>query len=415
MRPTVAEIRTGSLTKNYKQLQDNVQARTRNTAGLIAVVKANAYGHGLAICGRALSAAGARWLGVTSVDEALSLRAALGRLRPSSHSPSGPARILVMSGFFPGEEGAVLQNALAVQAWEPWHLSLLDAAARRMAAPPQSVPIHLEIDTGMSRQGVSPGPALAALLAGAGFAPDSPLFVEGVSTHFSSPEAPANGVMHTQVEQLDLALKQLLAAGIRPRCLHAGNSVNACQGLELEALAHRAQALGAHLLVRPGLALYGVELAPSALPLEPVLRWTTAVTALRNIQPGTAVGYNETFVAERPTRLALLPVGYADGLNRLLSNRGSVLVRSQRAPIVGRISMDQTVIDVSAIPDIALGDEAVLLGPQAAEEIPATELAKLSGTIPYEILCAIGSRVPRIADATDPAPAPITSRNPSRR
>jgi alanine racemase len=398
MRPTVAEIRTGSLTDNYKQLQDNVQSRAGDTAGLIAVVKANAYGHGLALCARALSEVGAHWLGVTSVDEALTLRTALGRRQSSSSPPSGlTPRILVMSGFFPGEEGAVLQNALAVQLWEPWHLSLLDAAARRMAAPPRSVPVHLEIDTGMSRQGVAPGPALAALLAGVGFEPDSPLFVEGVSTHFSSPESPNNGVMHTQVQQLDQALQQLLAAGIHPRYLHAGNSVNACRGLQLEALAHRAQGLGAQLLVRPGLALYGVEHAPCSLPLQPVLRWTTAITALRNVQPGTAVGYNETFLAERPTRLALLPVGYADGLNRLLSNRGSVLVRGHRAPIVGRISMDQTILDVSAIPDVALGDKAVLLGPQAAQEIPATELANLCNTIPYEILCAIGSRVPRIA------------------
>ncbi len=386
MRPTIAEIRLGSLVQNYKLLEENVRAHAGKAAGLIAVVKANAYGHGLALCGRALGEAGAPWLGVTSVEEALALRAVLGKLQ---------ARVLVMSGFFPGEEGAVLQNGLTPQVWEWYHLGLLDAAARRMGLPARSVAVHLEIDTGMSRQGVAPGEALAALVRGARFEHDSPVFVEGVLTHFSSPEMPGNGVMAGQVRRLSEALKQLLEAGIRPRWVHAGNSANASLGVELESLAGVARRTGAELIVRPGLALYGIGFETPRL--QPVMRWRTEVVSLREVGAGVAVGYNETFIAERPMRLALLPVGYADGLNRLLSNRGSVLVQGQRAPMVGRISMDQTVVDVSAIAGVTLGDEAVLLGSQGGLEITAGELANLCGTIPYEVVCGVGARVPRVA------------------
>ena len=397
MRPTYAEVRPAALLANYRLLHACVQQHAGQSAGLIAVVKADAYGHGLAACGRSLAQAGATWLGVTSVEEGVALRHALGRLR---------ARVLVMSGFFPGEEGGVLEHNLTPHVWEPYQVTLLEAAARRMGLGARTLPVHLEIDTGMSRQGVTPGDALAALLRAAGTGErDSPLFVEGALTHFSSPEQLNGDVMAEQTAQFRAALAQLQSAGVQPRWIHAGNSANAAAGVGLGALAALARDYGSVLLVRPGLALYGapVQFAPAAPPgsamkaLQPVLTWKTEITSLRTVAPGAAVGYNETFRVDRPdTRLALVPVGYADGLSRLLSNRGAMLVRGRRAPIVGRISMDQTVLDVSEISEAALGDEVVILGAQGAQCIPAGEIAELCGTIPYEVLCGIGARVRRV-------------------
>ncbi len=376
MRPTVAEIDLSALARNYRLLGHRVSP----FGGLIAVVKANAYGHGVELCGRALAEAGAGWLGVTSVEEASRLR------RACAHRP----RILVMSGFFPGEEAAVLRENLTPQVWEPLHLLRLDRKAREAGLRPGTMGVHLEIDTGMSRQGVAPGAALASFLSE--LPGDSPVWVEGILTHFSSPDQPENGVMRAQVERFAEAIRQGRAAGIHPRFLHAGNSVNAWDGWELPALQALARDAGAELLIRPGLALYGV-----GAPLEPVMRWVTHIVSLREVPAGTPIGYNETFRASRPMRLALLPVGYADGLRRELSGRGWALVHGRRVPIVGRVSMDQTVVDVSDIPEASLGDEAVLLGRQGEAALPAAEIAGLCGTIPYEILCGIAARVPRTA------------------
>jgi alanine racemase len=408
MRPLVAEIRLQSLRHNYRVLRQNVQRLAGPTADVVAVIKANAYGHGLTLCGRALSDENAAWLGVTCVEEAVTLQTAL---RGARAPGCLPPRILVMSGFFPGEEGLLLRHRLTAQVWEPWHLGLLDAAARRAGMSAGTVPVHLEIDTGMSRQGVVPGEQLALLLrsAGVGIEPgdaDSPLRIDGVMTHFSSPEHPDSGVMNAQMRAFAAALGQLRDHGIRPAWIHAGNSVNAGLGFEIPTLAHLARDAGATLLVRPGIALYGCGLSEDATAtvanklaatLEPVLSWKTRITALRNVAPGAAVGYNETFRARHAMHLALLPVGYADGYDRACSNRASVLIRGCRAPIVGRVSMDQTVVDVSSIPGAARGDEVVLLGTQGTERISAEDLAALSGTIPYEVLCRIADRVPRVA------------------
>ena len=404
MRPTVAEIRLAALRQNLSLLEANVHKHAGLRALVLPVIKADAYGHGAALCARALVEGragdeGEQWLGVTTVEEALELRRALGQRRP---------RLLVMSGFFPGEEGQVLQHHLTPQVWEGWHLQLLDAAARRIGLPPRSVPVHLEMDTGMSRQGVAPGEALATLLRSAGCERDSPLAIEGVLTHFSSPEVLESPVMAEQVRRFKGALEQLRAVGIRPRWIHAGNSANALAGGMLGELAELARGNGATLMVRPGLALYGVptrftpELAADrtvALErLEPVLQWRSEITSIRMVGAGATAGYNETFHAgAEGARLALLPVGYADGLRRELSGRGAVLVRGQRAPIAGRISMDQTIVDVSGVPEAGMGDPVVLLGAQGSEQMTAQEHADLCGTIPYEVLCGISKRVPRVA------------------
>lgn len=318
MRPTVAEIRLGALVGNYRLLEQRVRAHSGDaSARLIAVIKANAYGHGVDLCGRALAKAGADWLGVTSVFEALQLRAALG----ASGAERAP-RILVMSGFWAGEEAAILEFGLAPQVWERWHFDLLDRAARAAGLGPRSVPVHLELDTGMSRQGVAPGPSLAALWSSTAIGrPGSPVFVEGVLTHFSSPEVRDHAITARQFSLFTAAVEQLRELGVRPRWLHAGNSANAWAGVGLRELNRLARGMDAELLVRPGLALYGVETRfrppldsigktlqpslteqeqeygavsrerpePAGLPelhgqkLEPVLRWKTEIVSVLSL------------------------------------------------------------------------------------------------------------------------------------
>ncbi len=358
------------------------------------MVKANAYGHGVDLCAPALAAAGAGWLGVTSVEEGVSVRA----LCPQP-------RILVMSGIHDDEATPVLDFGLTPVVWESYHLDLLEAEAARRGMPPHSVPVHLELDTGMARQGVpvaSEGPGALAELGAIvlRFRAESPLRLEAVMTHFHSPEVLTTPNPH--MGKLSAALALIRSRGLQPSILHAGNSATLLAGPDCAALERMADAANMGLMLRPGLALYGY--APSFIPpqdalarLQPVLAWKTRINSLRTLQPGDTAGYNATFRASRPTRLALLPVGYADGYYRLLSNRGAVLVHGKRAPVAGRVSMDQIIVDVTEISGAAIGEEAVLLGVQGEDAISADELGEATGTIAYEILCNINARVPRVA------------------
>ena len=375
-RPVWAEISRSSLLHNFRSLR-----ALAAPAELLAVVKANAYGHGAAACSRVLAEDGARWLGVTSMDEGIAVRAVCPEIE-----------ILAMGGLWPGEANLALAHRLTPVVWERSHL---DEAAR----PSQALALHLEIDTGMSRQGVQPE-ALPALLDKLASLPC--LHLDGVLTHFHSPEflnSPATG---EQFARFAAALETIHARGLRPRWIHAGNSTTLLHPGP-EALLKLAGNYGAKAMLRPGLALYGY--APRytggaepdlATKLKPVLAWKARVASLRTIESGETAGYCATFRATRPTRLALLPVGYADGLNRMLSNRGAALVRGKRAPMVGRISMDLTIVDVTDISGVEIGDEAVLIGSQGAEAITAYDQADLAATIPYEILCNINARVPRV-------------------
>jgi alanine racemase len=375
-RPIWAEVSRRRLLHNYRLLEDHAGP----DATLLAVIKADAYGHGLEGCARALAAAGVRDFGVTSVEEAVCLRSIV---------PA--ARILVMSGVCRGEADAVLEHKLTPAVWDPAHCDLLIEAAERHAAEPASIRIHLEIDTGMSRQGVQLKDLLRLL---EWFGPASPLRIEAAMTHFHSPEDRA--ATAEQITRLTTALQILTQHGVRLKFLSAGSSADVLDRDSPEVSDLAAQH-GARRMFRTGLALYGYS--PSGQnghDLQPVLSWKTKVLSLREIEAGTAVGYGATFRAERFTRLALLPVGYADGLSRALSNRGAVLIRGQRAPIAGRISMDQTMVDATDIRRIEVGDEAVLIGTQGSETITAADIATLTGTIAYEVLCDIGSRVPRV-------------------
>jgi alanine racemase len=394
--PCRVEIRTHSLEDNFKFLL----SLTAPHAELMAVVKDDAYGHSLELCAPAAVHAGARWLGVATVEEGVAARA---------QCPEGG--ILVLGGAFPGQGAAVAENRLSVVAWQPWQLDELEAAARAAGG---SIPIHLEIDTGMSRQGVAAeefrteGGSARELPAR--FHPGSPLRLEGVMTHLYAADEADGRVTAAQMVLLDEALGKIRAAGQAPEWLHVGNSATLLTG-QTARIAALAAHYGMKAMLRPGLALYGVvprfnpefelpepaTLAAARARLQPVLTWKTRVVGVRSVPAGAVVGYNGTFVATEPMRLALVATGYADGLDRRLSNRFNLLVRGERAPLVGLVSMDSAVVDVTEIEDVAPGDDVVILGEQGGESITAFDHAEATGTIPWEVFTRIGARVPRIA------------------
>jgi alanine racemase len=380
-RPTWAELSRSALLSNYGILRGQA---ARVDAEVVAVVKANAYGHGAAEALATLAADGCGWFAVTSLDEARVLAPQL-----AGH------RTLVLSGLFTGEAAEIVRTGFTPV------LGSLQQLAWLSATTPQSrdkkpVLLHLEIDTGMSRQGIPWDDSHALAAFAARLAEHPQLRLEAAMTHFASPEDPHSPQTGQQLNRFRAALATLQQHGCVPPLIHAGNSASLFEADQLAALCNIAQQSGSRLLLRPGIALYGYGPYATERGLQPVLSWKTRITALRTIAEGEAVSYNATFRAARPTRIALLPVGYADGYNRLLSNRGEVLVRGQRAPIAGRVTMDQTMVDVTDIADAAIGDEVVLVGTQQNQRITADDLAARTGTIAYEVLCAVGTRVPRV-------------------
>ena len=402
-RPCWVEIRTRALEANFRFLAGLASPH----AELLAIVKANAYGHSLALCAPAVVRAGARWLGVTSVEEGIVARA----LCPE-------ARVLIIGGVFPGQAAAAIQFQLTPVAWETWQLDELLSAARTAGAQPGSVAIHLEIDTGMSRQGVGPN-ELAGLLAR--FGPGSPLRLEGVMTHLFAADEADGQATQEQLARLDEVMSRISSAGLFAEWLNVGASATLLAG-QARVVADLAARHGMKAMLRPGLALYGLvprfdpafgpadepsslaeppSLAAARAALQPVLAWKASVAGVHSVAAGATVGYNATFVATEPMRLALVSAGYGDGLTRSLGNHFSLLVRGQRAPLVGRVSMDQIVLDVTEIPGVAPGDEVVILGTQGAESgnetITAFDHADAAGTIPWDVFTRIAARVPRIA------------------
>jgi alanine racemase len=394
MRPCRVEISTRALEENFRFLA----ALAAPHADLLAIVKANAYGHSLALCAPAVARAGAQWLGVTSVEEGIAARA----LCPQ-------ARVLIIGGVFPGQAAAAVQFQLTPVAWESWQLDELQSAAGTAEAQPNSLPIHLEIDTGMSRQGAGLGdlPEVFAY-----FGPGSPLRLEGVMTHLFAADEADGAVTEAQLARLDDALGRISAAGLFAEWLNVGSTAALLAG-QAGIIANLAARHGMKALMRPGLALYGLvpQYDPAFAPpiaaqepdsllaaraaLQPVLSWKASVAGVRSIPAGATIGYNGTFVAAEPMRVALVSAGYGDGLDRSLGNRFSLLVRGQRAPLVGRVSMDQLVLDVTEIPGVEAGDEVVLIGRQGEETITAFDHAAASGTIPWEVFTRIAARVPR--------------------
>ena len=369
-RPNWAEVSLGALRRNYRALRKLVGSEVE----ICAVVKADAYGHGSRECARALQAEGARWFGVTSTAGGLHLR----------HTGI-TGRILLMTGFWHGDEPEIIHDQLVPAVWECWHLDRLHQAAAK--AERRHVPVHLKVDTGMGRLGVrlTELPAMLAQLRGA-----DRLALEGVFTHLASAEIVGAADVAKQLSGFEQAIALIRQEGFVPKYFHAANSA---------ALISLPQAR--KNLVRPGISLYGYYLPFSgdssiqAPPIEPVLSWKTRVISLREHTADTALGYNGTFVTSRPSRIAVLPVGYADGFSRRLSSRGKVIVRGACAPVVGRISMDITLVDVTDVPGVQIGDEVILIGASGSLRITAWDHANDAGTIPYEVLCNISKRVSR--------------------
>ena len=390
-RPCWVEIRTRFLEDNYRFLSEMAAPH----AELLAIVKANAYGHSLELCAPAVVRAGARWLGITSVEEGVAARA----LCPD-------ARILVIGGVFSGQGAELVRHGLTAVAWEPDQLDEIEGAARKAGMAAGSLPVHLEIDTGMSRQGVGVDGLAPAL---ARFHPGSPLRLEGVMTHLFAADEADGAVTEAQLARLNETLERVEAAGIYPEWLNVGNSAALLSG-RAPAIAALAARHGMKAMLRPGLALYGLiprfdpkfdlpepsTMTAARARLQPVLAWKSRVVGVRSVAAGAVVGYNGTFIATEPMRLALVAAGYADGLDRRLGNRFSLLVRGERAPLVGRISMDQAVLDVTEIAGVEADDEVVIIGTQGSESITAFELAEASETIPWEVFTRIGQRVPRV-------------------
>ncbi len=391
------EISEERLSGNYHAL------RTAAGAGipLLAVVKANAYGHGLAVCAPVLAKAGARWLGVNDAEEGVAAR---GILAAAGIPVELQPRILIMGGSLPDEADLLIEHDLTPVVWGVEQLEPLAAAVDRREMGFR-FRVHLEVDTGMARQGVPPGEGLETVLAWLATHPG--LRVEGVMTHFASTEVALSGQTLRQREAFEQAMGQVTLAGIRPELVHVGNSsmIDNCvaaagEGSSVVWLRGVAARAGSDAMLRAGIGLYGYCLtiegeagdAASLVheQLRPVMTWKTRVLAVREIGRGDTVGYNGTYVAQRPMQVALLAAGYADGLRRELSGPsglpgGWVMVHGQEAAVLGRVSMNLTVVDVTEIPDVKMGDAVVLLG----DGITAEDHARLAGTISYEVLCGV--------------------------
>ncbi|MGF1465673.1 MAG: alanine racemase [Sandaracinaceae bacterium] len=362
VRPTRAEVDLDALASNLTEIR-----RRTGDARVLAVVKADAYGHGLLPVARHLAASGVEGFCVALVEEGLALREA-GIERP----------VLVLNGIYGRAHRAVVEAGLTPIVYDAADLAAFSAVAQARKEP---VGLHLKVDTGMGRLGV-PRDDLEAFLDRLAGLPG--LRVDGLMTHLASAEDDEEATAR-QLARFDEARRAVEERGHRPAVLHTANSAGAL----LRPPSRRS-------LVRVGLALYGVPPAPgSGAGLRPVLRLVSTVARVATLRPGESVGYGRTWRAPSPSRVATLAIGYGDGLPWRLTNRGQVLVGGRRCPIVGRVSMDLVGVDVSAVEACARGDEAVLIGAQGAERIRVEELAAWSGTLSYEILTRLSPRIPR--------------------
>lgn len=347
-----------------------VQALCGNACGVMAIVKANAYGHGAAPLARAAIACGARMLGVATVDEGIELRKA------GIESP-----ILVL--FQPAADAlpAVVEYRLTLMIADVGIAEALGTLAQRAN---RVVPVHCIVDTGMGRQGFDLERAAIDIQY---LTRISHIDIEGIATHFPVADRVDDTFTLEQIRSFKQLLRTLEREGIPFDLAHAANS---------PAIVNHP---GSHFdLVRPGLMTYGVWPSESPMPqdmLKPVLRWETRVVQVRELEPGSNVGYGRTYTAPSRMKAAILPVGYADGYKHSLANKADVLIRGQRCRVCGSVCMDQIVVDATLVPEIHAGDAAVLIGSDGQDQITAAELAQLANTIPYEILTGIGHRVPR--------------------
>jgi len=383
IRCTSAHVDLDATRHNYRAITEYLTAEAAlnrsagrgaaDAPGIIAVVKANAYGHGAVRVARALEDAGATWLAVADLEEGMELRESGAR-----------ARILIFGALSVSDLDGVFTHDLTPTIASPSAGRALQAAA---GARDARIRYHLKIDTGMHRLGFrheNLAWTLPELIESAN------LELEGVYTHFATADEPDHDLFEAQRVSFDRACATIERLGVEPQIRHAANSAALLRDSRVW-----------YDLVRPGLLLHGVIPPPlaSTLSLLPAMSLTSRVVAVKGVRPGETVGYGARFRAQRATTLAVIPAGYADGLDRRLEGRGAVLIRGRRAPIVGAVSMDMLTADVTDIQDVSPGDEAVFLGSQgdtAAQMVDAREMAANIGTIPYEVLCRLGARVHRV-------------------
>ena len=366
-RPTLCFIDHSALRWNLAQIRNKVGPKVK----ILSMVKANGYGHGAAAASRTLGTAGGDAFGVATLEEAVELREA------GIQTP-----IIVLAGVYPDQIERFLSHSLTPVVHEVAGLKHLDDAVKSSGA---TINVHVKVDTGMGRLGFLAAeadcwiPELKKLRA---------LKLEGIFSHFSHAESVQGDYTRKQMEIFTGVVENLRRQNITLPLVHLANSAAT---ITLPAAYFD--------MVRPGIMLYGVYPSPemaSQISLKPVLTWKTRILQLKKVPPESSISYGQTFITKRESMIATLPIGYADGYQRLLSNRGQILVRGQRAPVVGRVCMDLTMIDVTDIRNVQQGDEVVLLGRQGGAEISADEMATWANTISYEILTSIGARVPRI-------------------
>jgi alanine racemase len=384
-RPVWAEVSLSALAGNLRAIRDYVnpvKEERKTPRKVLSIVKGNAYGHGGPHIAKALEKAGSDWLGVASAGEGMEIRKA------GVRTP-----ILVLGGFWPGEEKNLLQHKLTPAIHRCEQLLAFEAATAKLRK--KNVPVQLKIDTGMNRLGIMPKDAdcFARQLSKC-----KHLALAGTFTHLASSEVLTDTELGLQTkQQLDRfysTVERLRTLGADPGILHIANSA---------AIAARPDTWAD--MVRPGAILYGYHPGfdpmerrhefESALPLTPVMSFRTRVINLRSIAAGQGVGYNATWRAEKPSRIAILAAGYGDGVHRSLGNRGSFAVRGHLAPVIGIISMDVVVLDVTGVPDAEIGDIATLYGVDGDRVYPANVIARSLGTVTSDLLCAVSPRVPR--------------------
>ena len=372
-RPTWAEINLNNLAANFKKIRERVSPAAR----VMAVVKANAYGHGAVECARRLAREGADWFGVALPEEGIELREA-GISQP----------VLCLGGYWPGQAALCIQQRLTPVVYR---VDMIESLNRAAANASVVVDVHVKVDTGMGRLGVrfdQLNEFVAAL------EPFRNVRIDGLMTHFAAADdAACQPLTRDQIQRFDDAVGIFGEHGYRPTHLHLANSAGI--------FGHR-ESWGN--MVRPGGVLYGLwrdvlPLSISNAELLPVMSVHSRISLLKWVPPGETIGYGCTFEASRKSLIATLPIGYHDGYMRGLSNRAHVIVRGMYAPVVGRVSMDLTLIDVTNVPGVEIDDEVMLLGTNSQNpelRITAEDLARISGTLSYEVTCGVSERVPRV-------------------
>ena len=372
-RATRAEIDLQAFRHNFQNLRNYLDSQTK----IMAVVKADAYGHGAVPCARVAVASGADYLGAGVIEEGIEFR----------ESGIVDTPILILGGIFLDEVEDLVRHDLATILCT---LPLAQALSKEATKQKKTVSVHIKVDTGMNRLGVSPENLLALL----DQIRDLPnLKIEGVSTHFSSADDEDLSITQAQLEKFQTALAILQKEHVP--IVHCANTSALFKFPESR-----------FNMVRPGLILYGTLPSPSLqtvldqeknlAPFQPVMQWKSQIILVKAIAKGQPVSYSGSFTTQRDSLIATLPIGYADGLHRNLSNKMEVLIRGKRVPQIGNICMDMTLVDVTGIEDVQAGDEVVLFGKQEDQMISVEEVAAKGETIPYEILCNVGKRVPRV-------------------